>query len=99
MCIRDRIQGNVKFTPVGSGTTKEFGFTNLSGEYKTFDLSELTPGTDVYKRQKTAGAKVTDTDRKKSYRKSTIHQSEPKNKGLSRFKQNLKESNVRCNAS
>ena len=36
---------------------------------------------------KTAGAKVTDTDRKKSYRKSTIHQSEPKNKGLSRFKQ------------
>ena len=43
---------------------------------------------------KTAGAKVTDTDRKKSYRKSTIHQSEPKNKGLSRFKQNLKESNT-----
>ena len=38
--------------------------------------------------------KVTDTDRKKSYRKSTIHQSEPKNKGLSRFKQNLKESNT-----
>lgn len=26
-------------------------------------------------------------NRKKSYRKSTIHQSEPKNKGLSRFKQ------------
>ena len=42
---QDWIQGNVKFTPVGSGTTKEFGFTNLSGEYKTFDLSELTPGT------------------------------------------------------
>ena len=29
--------------------------------------------------------------KKKSYRKSTIHQSEPKNKGLSRFKRNLKE--------
>ncbi len=42
---QDWLQGNVKFTPVGSGTTKEFGFTNLSGEYKTFDLSELTPGT------------------------------------------------------
>ena len=42
---------------------------------------------------KTIGAKVSD-DKKKSYRKSTIHQSEPKNKGLSRFKQNLKESNT-----
>ena len=42
---QDWIQGTVKFTPVGSGTAKEFGFTNLSGEYKTFDLSELTPGT------------------------------------------------------
>ena len=42
---------------------------------------------------KTIGAKVSD-DNKKSYRKSTIHQSEPKNKGLSRFKQNLKESNT-----
>ena len=37
--------------------------------------------------QKSAGGKRT-------YRKSTIHQSEPKNKGLSRFKQNLKESNT-----
>lgn len=42
---------------------------------------------------KTIGAKVSD-DNKKSYRKSTIHQSEPKNKGLSRFKRNLKESNT-----
>ena len=54
-------------------------------------------GSNIYtveRGPKTAGAKVTDTDRKKSYRKSTIHQSEPKNKGLSRFKQNLKESNT-----
>lgn len=42
---KDWIQGTVKFTPVGSGTAKEFDFTNLSGEYKTFNLSELTPGT------------------------------------------------------
>ena len=42
---------------------------------------------------KTIGAKVSD-DKKKSYRKSIIHQSEPKNKGLSRFKRNLKESNT-----
>ena len=50
-------------------------------------------GSNIYtveRGPKTAGAKVTDTDRKKSYRKSTIHQSEPKNKGLSRFKRNLK---------
>ena len=43
--VTDYDVGMVKFTPVGSGTVKEFGFTNLSGEYKTFDLSELTPGT------------------------------------------------------
>ena len=39
-------------------------------------------GSNIYtveRGPKTAGAKVTDTDRKKSYRKSTIHQSEPKN--------------------
>ena len=42
---------------------------------------------------KTIGVKVSD-DNKKCYRKSTIHQSEPKNKGLSRFKRNLKESNT-----
>ena len=44
-------------------------------------------GSNIYtveRGPKTAGAKVTDTDRKKSYRKSTIHQSEPKNKGCGR---------------
>ena len=46
---------------------------------------------------KTIGAKVSD-DNKKCYRKSTIHQSEPKNKGLSRFKRNLKESNTSIKA-
>ena len=54
-------------------------------------------GSNIYtveRGPKTAGAKVTDTDRKKSYRKSTIHQSESKNKGLSRFKRNLRESNT-----
>mgnify|MGYP000523333084 CR=1 FL=1 len=54
-------------------------------------------GSNIYtveRGPKTAGAKVTDTDRKKSYRKSTIHQSEPKNKGLSRFKRNYRESNT-----
>ena len=38
-------------------------------------------GSNIYtveRGPKTAGAKVTNTDRKKSYRKSTIHQSEPK---------------------
>ena len=53
-------------------------------------------GSNIYtveRGPKTIGAKVSD-DKKKSYRKSTIHQSEPKNKGLSRFKRNLKESNT-----
>ena len=53
-------------------------------------------GSNIYtveRGPKTIGAKVSD-DKKKSYRKSTIHQSEPKNKGLSRFKRNLKESNI-----
>ena len=39
-------------------------------------------GSNIYtveRGPKTDGAKVTDTDRKKSYRKSTIHQSESKN--------------------
>ena len=39
-------------------------------------------GSNIYtveRGPKTAGAKVTDTDRKKSYRKSTIHQSESRN--------------------
>lgn len=42
---QDWIQGKVTFTPVGGGTATEFAFTNLSGEYKTFNLSELTSGT------------------------------------------------------
>ncbi len=42
---------------------------------------------------KTIGAKVSD-DKKKSYRRSTIHRSESKNKGLSKFKRNFKESNI-----
>ena len=53
-------------------------------------------GSNIYtveRGPKTIGAKVSD-DKKKSYRKSTIHQSEPKNKGLSRFRRNLKESNT-----
>ena len=53
-------------------------------------------GSNIYtveKGPKTIGAKVSD-DKKKSYRKSTIHQSEPKNKGLSRFKRNYRESNT-----
>ena len=53
-------------------------------------------GSNIYtveRGPKTIGAKVSD-DKKKSYRKSIIHQSEPKNKGLSRFKRNLKESNT-----
>ena len=52
----------------------------------------------MYKRQvergpKTIGAKVSD-DKKKSYRKSTIHQSESKNKRLSRFERNYREYNT-----
>ena len=53
-------------------------------------------GSNIYtveKGPKTIGAKVSD-DKKKSYRKSTIHQSEPKNKGLSRFKRNYRASNT-----
>lgn len=53
-------------------------------------------GSNIYtveRGPKTISAKVSD-DKKKSYRKSTIHQSEPKNRGLSRFKRNLKESNT-----
>ena len=53
-------------------------------------------GSNIYtveRGPKTIGVKVSD-DKKKSYRKSTIHQSEPKNKGLSRFKRNYRESNT-----
>ena len=53
-------------------------------------------GSNIYtveRGPKTIGAKVSD-DKKKSYRKSTIHQSESKNKGLSRFKRNYRESST-----
>ena len=53
-------------------------------------------GSNIYTLErgpKTIGAKGAD-DKKKSYRKSTIHQSELKNKGLSRFKRNYRESNT-----
>ncbi len=53
-------------------------------------------GSNIYtveRGPKTIGAKGAD-EKSKSYRKSTIHQSEPKNKGLSRFRRNLKESNT-----
>ena len=51
-------------------------------------------GSNIYtveRGPKTIGAKVSD-DKKKSYRKSTIHQSEAKDKGLSKFKRNIRES-------
>ena len=51
-------------------------------------------GSNIYtveRGPKTIGAKVSD-DKKKSYRKSTIHQSESKNKRLSRFERNYRES-------
>lgn len=53
-------------------------------------------GSNIYtvdKGHKTIGAKVAD-DKKWSYRKGIIYQSEAKNKGLSRFKRKLKESNA-----
>ena len=53
-------------------------------------------GSNIYiveRGPKTISAKISD-DKKKSYRKSTIHQSEPKNRGLSRFKRNYRESNT-----
>ena len=38
--------------------------------------------------------KVDTTEEKKSYRRSTIHKAEAKDKGLSRFKRNIRESNA-----
>lgn len=54
-------------------------------------------GSNIYtveRGPKTAGAKATETDKKKTYRRSTIHQSEVKNEGLSRFKRNISEANT-----
>lgn len=53
-------------------------------------------GSNIYTVQrgpKIASAKVNDnTDKKNVYRKSTVHQAEKKEKGLSKFKRNIRES-------
>ena len=53
-------------------------------------------GSNIYTVQrgpKIDGAKVNgNTDKKKIYRKSTVHQAEKKEKGLSKFKRNIRES-------
>ena len=52
-------------------------------------------GSNIYTVQrgpKIAGAKVNDTDKRNVYCKSTVHQAEKKEKGLSKFKRNIKES-------
>ena len=53
-------------------------------------------GSNIYTVQrgpKIASAKVNDnTDKKKIYRKSTVHQAEKKEKGVSKFKRNIRES-------
>lgn len=52
-------------------------------------------GSNIYTVQrgpKIAGAKVNDTDKRNVYRKSTVHQAEKKEKGLSKFKRNIRES-------
>lgn len=54
-------------------------------------------GSNIYtveRGSKIAGAKAAETTGKKSYRKSTVHQANVKEKGLSRFKRNVKESNT-----
>jgi hypothetical protein len=54
-------------------------------------------GSNIYTVQrgpKIASAKINDTGKKKSYRKSTIHQAEKKEKEPSKFKRNIWESNT-----
>ena len=54
-------------------------------------------GSNIYtveRGPKIAGAKAAETTGKKSYRKSTIHQVNVKEKGLSRFKRNVREANT-----
>lgn len=54
-------------------------------------------GSNIYTVQrgpKIASAKINDTGKKKSYRKSTIHQAEKKEKELSKFKRNIREYNT-----
>ena len=40
-------QGQITFTPTFGGSSTSYSFTNLSGEYKLFDLSSLTPGSYI----------------------------------------------------
>ena len=54
-------------------------------------------GSNIYTVQrgpKIASAKINDTGKKKSYRKSTIHQAVEERKGTFKFKRNIRESNT-----
>ena len=54
-------------------------------------------GSNIYtveRGPKIAGAKAAETTGKKSYRKITVHQANVKEKGLSRFKRNVREANT-----
>ena len=54
-------------------------------------------GSNIYtveRGPKIAGAKAAETTGKKSYRKSTVHQVNVKEKGLSKFKRNVREANA-----
>ena len=54
-------------------------------------------GSNIYtvvRGPKIVGAKAVETTGKKSYRKSTVHQANVKEKGLSRFKRNVREANT-----
>ena len=54
-------------------------------------------GSNIYtveRGPKIAGAKAVESTGKKSYRKSTVHQANVKEKGLSRFKRNIREANT-----
>lgn len=54
-------------------------------------------GSNIYtveRGPKIAGAKAAETTDKKSYRKSTVHQANVKEKGLSKFKRNVREANT-----
>ena len=54
-------------------------------------------GSNIYtveRGPKIAGAKAVESTGKKSYRKSTVHQANLKEKGLSRFKRNIREANT-----
>lgn len=54
-------------------------------------------GSNIYSAErgpKLAGAKAAEATGKKSYRKSTVHQANVKEKGFSRFKRNVREANA-----